>query len=227
MPKSEREKAPETVGDTESAKRLFAKPATVFNIDQVKAPVPLREDLLPAKTPRADLTTRLAHVDNFIASTQAEFREGGQRAFYRHRSLNGEGDFIQMPPRNLFTGTDTSTPTEAYESTRLHELSHWSGAEHRLDRKYGDRFGDHAYAFEELVAELSAAFLCAELGSTNVPRPDHAQYIAGWLDVLKNDTRAIFSAAAAASTAVDYLTKLQPQTPSSPDAVISASTPQP
>jgi antirestriction protein ArdC len=112
-----------------------------------------------------------------------------------------------MPPRNLFTGTDTSTPTESYKSTRLHEASHWCGASHRLNRKFG-RFGDHAYAFEELVA-LSAAFLCAELDITNVPRPDHAQYISGWIDVLKSDTRAIFKAAAAASTTVDYLNGLR------------------
>ncbi|MBS0244569.1 MAG: hypothetical protein JSS20_20550, partial [Proteobacteria bacterium] len=165
--------------------------------------------LLPAETPRPDLTVRLALVDAFIAATGAEFREGGQRAFY-HRSSDGSGDFIQMPPRSLFTGTDTSTPTEAYESTRLHELAHWTGAAGRLDRNHGEKFGDHAYAFEELIAEISAAYLCAELEITNLPRVDHAQYIAGWLAVLKNDTKAIFTAAAAASAAVDYLHAQQP-----------------
>jgi antirestriction protein ArdC len=91
----------------DNAKRLFAKAAWVFNIDQVDTPVELRERLLPAVSPRPDLTTRLAHVDTFIAATGAEFREGGQRAFYRHRDSRGEGDFIQMPPRELFTGTAT------------------------------------------------------------------------------------------------------------------------
>ena len=138
---------------------------------------------------------RLDHVDAFIAATGAEFREGGQRAFYRHRGSSGDGDYIQMPPRALFTGTETSTPTESYESTRLHELTHWSGAAHRLNRTFGEKYGDKAYAFEELVAELSSAFLCAELEVTNDPRIDHAQYIASWLDCLKDDDRAIFSAA--------------------------------
>jgi len=213
VPKTDREKHEQAGDDDEAAKRLYAKPAHVFNIDQVDALPELRTRLLPSEAPRPDLTVRLAHVDAYLAATSAEFREGGQRAFYRHRSSSGEGDFIQMPPRTLFTGTEMSTPTESYESTRLHELGHWSGAEHRLNRKYGERFGDQAYAFEELVAEITAAYLCAELEITNVARPDHAQYIAGWLDVLKKDTRAIFTAAAAASTAVDYLNRLQPAAP--------------
>lgn len=196
----------------DDGKRLFAKAAWVFNIDQVDAPAELRQRLLPAAVQRPDLTTRLAHVDAFIAATGAEFREGGQRAFYRHRDSRGDGDFIQMPPRDLFAGTATSTPTESYESTRLHELTHWVGAEHRLNRKFGERFGDKDYAFEELVAELSSAFLCAELQITNSPRLDHAQYCASWLEVLKGDTKAIFTAASLATRAVEYLNGLQPKT---------------
>lgn len=191
--------------DEEGGKRLYAKAAWVFNVGQVDG-----YEIAPP-VPRSDLTVRLDHVDAFIAATGAEFREGGQRAFYRHRDSRGEGDFIQMPERNLFTGTATSTPTESYESTRLHELSHWCGAEHRLNRKFGERLGDKAYAFEELVAELSAAFLCAGLEITNSPRLDHAQYLASWLDVLKGDTKAIFTAASFASRAVEYLHGLQPK----------------
>ena len=127
-----------------------------------------------------------------------------------------------MPPRNLFTGTATSTPTESYESTRLHEISHWVGAEHRLNRKFGERFGDKAYSFEELVAELSAAFLCAELEITNTPRVDHAQYIANWVAVLKGDAKAIFSAASLATRTVDYLVGLQPKLEPVPEAGASA-----
>ena len=74
-----------------------------------------------------------------------------------------------------------------------------------LNREKGKRFADRAYAFEELVAESSAAFLCAELGITNEPRPDHAQYIAQYLTILKNDKKAIFTAAAAASAATDFI----------------------
>jgi antirestriction protein ArdC len=80
-----------------------------------------------------------------------------------------------------------------------------------LNREFGERFGDHAYAFEELVAELSAAYLCAGLEITNTPRADHAQYIANWLQVLKSDTKAIFTAASLATRAVDYLYGLQPK----------------
>lgn len=222
----------ETAGGDEQgddAKRMFAKAAHVFNIDQVDCPAALRAELLPSEAPRPDLTQRLTHVDAFIAATKAEFREGGQRAFYRHRGLNGDGDFIQMPPRTLFTGTTTSTPTESYESCRLHELGHWTGAEHRLNRQHGERFGDDAYAFEELVAELSAAFLCAELEITNTPRHDHAQYVANWLTVLKSDAKAIFTAASQATRAVEYLMQLQqapsPTIPPPPDPKPHASEP--
>jgi antirestriction protein ArdC len=217
---------PETGGDdADNGKRLFAKAAYVFNAQQVDG-----YSITPV-APRADLTTRLDHVDAFIANTGAEFREGGQRAFYRHRDSKGEGDFIQMPPRDLFTGTATSTPTEAYESTRLHELAHFSGASHRLNRQFGERFGDKAYSFEELVAELSAAFMCADLQITNTPRADHAQYISNWLAVLKGDTKAIFSAASLATRAVDYLHGLQPgakaaNEPARPDATATTTAPE-
>jgi antirestriction protein ArdC len=86
-----------------------------------------------------------------------------------------------------------------------HELTHWSGAKHRLARDMGKRFGDHAYAAEELVTEIGAAFLCAELGITQETRADHAQYLAQWLALMKGDSRAIFAAAAKASEAATYL----------------------
>src|SRR5690606_12591165 len=94
---------------------------------------------------------------------------------------------------------------EAFYSTLSHELVHWGGASHRLDRDLSGRFGSEAYAIEELVAELGAAFLCGDLGITPEPRADHAQYIAHWLRVLKNDKRAIFSAASKASEAANWL----------------------
>ena len=193
--------APHINEDDDDPKRMYAKAAWVFNAQQVDG---------YAIEPAAP---RLARVDAFIAATGAEFREGGQRAFYRHRDSKGEGDFIQMPPRNLFTGTATSTPTEAFESTRLHELGHWCGASHRLDRKFGEKFGDHAYAFEEIVVEISAAYNCAHLGITNAPRIDHAQYVANWLEVLRGEKKAIFTAASLASQIVDYLHGLQPKPP--------------
>ena len=87
----------------------------------------------------------------------------------------------------------------------LHELTHWSGASHRLDRTFGKRFGDDAYAMEELVAELGAAFLCGDLGISAEPRADHAAYIDSWLRILKGDRKAIFAAASAASKAAEFL----------------------
>jgi antirestriction protein ArdC len=93
----------------------------------------------------------------------------------------------------------------AYYSTLAHESTHWTGAVSRLNRELSTRFGGEAYAAEELIAELGAAFLCADLGLSNEPRPDHAAYLASWLRVLKNDKRAIFTAASKAQAAVDYM----------------------
>jgi antirestriction protein ArdC len=116
---------------------------------------------------------------------------------------------IQMPDEVRFQGTATSTATESYYATLLHELTHWTGVKHRCDRQFGKRFGDDAYAMEELVSELGAAFLCADLGITLEPRTDHAAYINHWLKVLKADKKAIFTAASQAAKASDFLIGLQ------------------
>ncbi len=112
-----------------------------------------------------------------------------------------------MPAEGLFTGTKTMTRDEGYYATLVHELVHWTGPAHRLNRQMGKRFGDKAYAAEELVAEIGAAFLCAELGITQSVRPDHAQYLANWLQLLKDDGHAVFAAAARASEAAAFLRK--------------------
>ena len=102
---------------------------------------------------------------------------------------------------------------ESYYATLAHEMTHATRHESRLDRDLGrKRFGDAGYAMEELVAEIGAAFLCADLGITPETRDDHAAYIASWLKVLKDDKRAIFTAASHAQKAADYLHALQPQT---------------
>jgi antirestriction protein ArdC len=92
-----------------------------------------------------------------------------------------------------------------YYSVLLHESVHWSGAKHRLHRDLSSRFGTESYAMEELVAELGAAFLCAELRLPTDPRQDHAPYVANWLKVMKNDKKAIFTAAAKAQEALDWM----------------------
>jgi antirestriction protein ArdC len=108
-----------------------------------------------------------------------------------------------------FIGSAASTPAEACASTKLHELVHWTSAETRCNRQLGKRFGDEAYAMEELIAELAAAFLCADLSITDAPRADHVQYLDAWLCVLKADKKAIFTAASKASEAVAFLASLQ------------------
>jgi antirestriction protein ArdC len=142
----------------------------------------------------------LENVEAFIKHTAVEVRHGGNRAFY-----SPTYDFIQMPPLEAFRDT------EAYYNTKLHELTHATRHETRLNRDFGrKRWGDEGYAAEELVAELGSAFLCADLGITPEPCPDHASYLESWLQVLKNDKRAIFTAAAHAERATAFLHGLQP-----------------
>ncbi len=114
-------------------------------------------------------------------------------------------DCVQMPAFESFRDA------ESYYATLAHEVTHWTKHPSRLAREFGrQRWGDEGYSLEELVAELRAAFLCADLGLTPEAREDHAAYIASWLKVLKNDRRAVFAAAAHAQRAADYLHRLQP-----------------
>lgn len=179
--------------------RRVARASWVFNASQVDGyTVPGLPDLPPI--------AREANAEAFIAATGADIRHGGDMAYYRPST-----DHIQMPDERLFTGSKLSSRTEDYYSVLGHELTHWSGADKRLNRLMKARFGDAAYAMEELVAELGAAFLCADLGITHTPRADHAAYIANWLQVLKSDKKAIFTAAAKASEAVQYLAGFSPE----------------
>jgi antirestriction protein ArdC len=179
--------------------RLFARATPVFAAEQVDGyQVPVID------APDPVIIAPIERAEAFVAATGAVINHGGARAFYRPST-----DSIQLPPRAAFAGTPTSAPAEAYYSTLLHELTHWTSPETRCNRQLGKRFGDQAYAVEELVAELGAAFLCADLSITDTPRPDHAQYLATWLDVLKADKKAIFAAASKASQAAEFLAGLQ------------------
>jgi len=181
-------------GEESVRRTMFASAFFLFNADQVEG----YQVETVAATP--DLTERLASAETVIANTGAIIRHGGARAYYDRIADN-----VTMPDRWRFMNTETSTATQGYYSTLLHELTHWTGSKDRLDRIKGKRFGDENYAFEELVAELGASFLCAHLGIENEPRLDHAQYIENWLQVLKNDKQAIFSAASYASKAMNYI----------------------
>jgi antirestriction protein ArdC len=183
--------------DGEPSIRLVARASRVFNADQVvgwEPPAP------PQTNGGADV---IDLVEAFVAATKAEIRDNDSMACYHIRD-----DYIEMPSRSRFIGSPTSSATEARASTILHELVHWSGAKHRLDRGFGDGFTKESRAAEELVAEIGAAFLCADLGVTNEARPDHAAYVANWLTLLKNDSRAIFRASKTANHATMYLHEL-------------------
>ena len=188
-------------GEPEVDRIRIARAFTVFNAAQV-------DGYEPEPVPERPLFERIENAERFVTNTGAIVRHGGEQAFYRPSA-----DLIKMPDREGFTGTETSTAQEGYYGTILHELTHWTGPEKRCARDLGKRFGREAYAAEELVAELGAAFLCSELGITAQPRPDHAQYIAHWLAILKGDKRAIFTAAAKAQQAVEYLASLQTAVP--------------
>lgn len=177
-------------GDEEDGNRRFVlKTSYAFNAAQVEG----YEQPEPVATPHTP-TAAQALVD--AAGIDVQF--GGGRAYY-HQTL----DYVAMPRRADFF-TDAG-----FQSTLLHEAAHWTGHHKRLAREFGKRFGDQAYAFEELVAELAAAFLCADLGVSNEPRDDHASYVANWLRVLKSDPRAIFTAASQASKAAEFLLAFQ------------------
>lgn len=185
--------------DTETDKRLFARATPVFAAEQVDGyDLPVITNPNPMEPIEA--------ADAFVIATGASVAHGGTRAYYRPST-----DSIQIPSRESFVGTATSTAAEAYYSTLLHELTHWTSHEQRCNRQLGKRYGDNAYAMEELVAELGAAFLCSEIGITAEPHLDHAQYLSSWLSVLKTDKRAIFTAASKASEATAFLGNLRPK----------------
>ena len=183
----------EPEADEADAPRIVLRHSHVFNSAQVDGwdvPEPAR---------RSEVETN-EQIAAFVEAIKADIRHGGHTARY-HRLH----DHITLPAPEHFRGTPTSSPTEAYYAVLLHELTHWTGAPHRLDRVKGKRYGDRDYALEELVAELGAAFLCSAFRLVNEPRPDHAAYISHWLDLLNRDNRAIFAAASLAQQSVEYL----------------------
>lgn len=176
----------------------FLKEYTVFNAEQCCG---LPHHFQAQAAPPVDHIRRIEHAEAFFRHTGADIRIGGNQAFYALVS-----DHIQMPPLETFRDS------EAHAATLGHEMTHWTRSPTRLQRNfYRQRWGDAGYAMEELVAELGSAFLCADLAITPEVRDDHASYIDSWLQVLKNDQQAVFSAASHASKAVEYLHALQPQ----------------
>src|SRR5580658_1255577 len=175
----------------------YMKGYTVFNVEQIEG---LPEIYYAKAVPSRDPVARIDHAEKFFASMAATIKHGGNRAYYAQ-----ELDYVQMPPFEAFRDA------EAYYGVILHELVHSSKHPTRLDRDLGRKsWGDAGYAAEELVAELGSAFLCADLEIALEPREENASYLATWLEVLKHDSRAIFTAASHAQRAADYLNRLQP-----------------
>lgn len=178
-------------GEDESYRLL--KWYSVFNADQV-------DGWSPPAPPDGPSMPQFETVEAAVAATGAVISEGGDRAYYQPST-----DRIQMPDRHRFFDTEQGSRSENFYAVLLHELTHWTGHPTRCDRDLKNRFGSEAYAMEELVAELGAAFLCARLGISPAPREDHARYLANWLAVLKDDKKAIFTAAAKAQIAADFI----------------------
>ncbi len=173
----------------------YLKGYAVFNVEQIDN-LPDRFKS-PADDVPMDAVPVLENVESFIDRTGAKITYGGKQACYRPGL-----DDILIPDRGRFL-----SEIHLY-STVLHEISHWSGAKARLGRDLSGRFGSEAYAMEELVAEISAAFVCADLGIEHDPRDNTATYVENWLKVLKQDSRAVITAAAKAQAVADYLRTL-------------------
>lgn len=170
---------------------FFLKSFTLFNVVQC-------DGIEPAEQPEISEPAKIDRAEAILANVGAAVSHGHPSACYIPSA-----DVIHLPNHADFTD-----PVNYYR-TAFHEHGHWTGHKSRLDRSYGKRFGDQAYAREELVAELCAAFTCATLRI--VPSVRHADYIASWLEVLESDSKAIFTAASAASKAATYLLEAQKQ----------------
>lgn len=174
-------------GEVENARRIpLLKTFTVFNVSQLES-VPERY----VERPIVEWQPVEA-AERVIAHSGAVIQHGGNRAFYRPKD-----DLIQLPPLTSFA------KPEDYYATALHELCHWTGHPRRLNRPLTGRQQIEAYAYEELIAEIGAAFLCAHTGL--FARLEHASYISSWLDALRRDKRLIFVAAGAAQKATDFV----------------------
>jgi len=185
-PETEKERARQTGQDARSVP--FLKRFTVFNRAQCDG---LRSDLMPEPTPLPERQI-VPVAEEVMAASGVVFRIGGDKAFYVPSA-----DYVQVPPQPAFFEQIN------FYRTALHELCHATGHKSRLDRKQTGSFGSKDYAIEEVIAEMGSAFLCAALGI--VPTVRHADYIGAWLEVLREDNRAIFRAAGAASKAADWL----------------------
>jgi antirestriction protein ArdC len=188
----------ESDDDDHGRRRMFARAFSVFNIAQVDGYESEPAAILPE-------TESFAHAETFIANLGIKTIFGGADAYYQPST-----DTVCMPPFARFRDA------AAFYGVWLHESGHASGAKHRLDRDLSGRFGSAAYALEEISVEILSGLVLADLGIAHHPRPDHAAYIASWLEILKHDPRAIFTAASKAQAAADWMHARQPLAPAPP-----------
>lgn len=183
----------------EKVKIPFLRNYKVFNAEQVEGDVAAALTADPVED--SEGAEEIVSAEDFFRRIPANVRHSDQgRAYY-----SPMGDYIHMPNKAVFEATPTSSATECYYSTLAHELTHWTGAKHRLARLTSDSFGSEGYAREELVAEIGSALLCAHLEISASPRPDHAKYLNGWMKKLSDSKREFVSAASAAAKAVDFI----------------------
>lgn len=176
-------------GEGETKIARYMKTYAVFNAaDLTDCP----ERYLAA--PKIDPDARAAARNAVLDAIPAKIELGGSRAFY-----SPLGDFIRLPPPEAFETVDD------FLATKAHEAVHWSGAAHRLNREFGKRFGDEAYAFEELVAEISACAMGLQIGLRPQLLDSHAAYLGHWAKILKSRPNALMEASGHAQRAVDYL----------------------
>lgn len=179
-------------GDDEAGFFPLCKPFWLFNVAQIDdLPQAIVDAIAP---PVVREFTAIETAERVAVASGAVIRHGGDRAFFHPLT-----DRVQMPEREQFI-----SPANYY-ATLMHELTHWTGGEARLHRVFGKRFGDSAYAFEELVAELGASFVMGHLGLAESTLEGHAAYLDSWLQVLKADKTAIFTAAKHAGQAYEFL----------------------
>ena len=178
----------------EKVKIPFLKYFVVFNADQVEG-----YETKEIETKEIDDWKAHFKTDTFVENTKADIQINN-KAFY-----SPSADYIGMPPKEDFKGDKENTKEQYYYSTLLHELTHWSGHSSRCNRDLKNRFGSKAYAMEELVAEIGSAFLCSHLGVTKAPTPNHGRYLNNWLEVLKEDKKAIFKAFSLSKVSSEYL----------------------
>lgn len=185
----------------------FLKQYAVFNAEQIEG---LPESFYARpEPPQVNPEQRIEALERFFRQTKAQIVTGTRAVYIPSR------DVIEMPPFECFSDA------ASYYAVLAHELTHWTGSANRLNRAFGSKsvtFGDAEYAKEELVAELGACFLAADLGFEPVTREEHAAYIQSWLAVLKHDKRFIFHAAALAQRAVEFVNSLQPEASAMPEA---------